>query len=150
QRATLVDRVEAQDGPHRGALPGSVGADEPGDGARSDSERHPVQRPGRTETLVQPVDFDRGFHAQKAREAAGGSRHALQPSFAWLAGGMAAAAHPPHEGHAGPDLWGRMSPGVQGTIRRVTRRPILSDPRMPVVSGVLLATVAVGEAIAHA
>ncbi|MFF3467045.1 sensor histidine kinase [Streptomyces sp. NPDC002619] len=32
----------------------------------------------------------------------------------------------------------------------MTRRPILSDPRMPVVSGVLLATVAVGEAIAHA
>ena len=72
QRAAVVGGVQAEDHPHRGGLAGPVGADEPGDLARLDGERHPVQRQGRPELLAQAGDLDGRFHVRNAREAAAG------------------------------------------------------------------------------
>ena len=67
QGGALIGRVQAEDDPHRGGLAGPVRADEAGDLAGLDGERHAVQRNCRPEPLAQPVHFDRDLHLSLLR-----------------------------------------------------------------------------------
>ena len=58
QRAALLDRVQAEDHPHRGGLSGAVGADEAGDLPGRDGEGQSVQSHGLAEALAQIPYFD--------------------------------------------------------------------------------------------
>ena len=71
----------------------AVGADNPGDLAWLDGERHPVQGNGRSETLAQAADFDSCFHARHGKETPTAGRHAGEPSSPPPARGTPAAAH---------------------------------------------------------
>jgi len=53
-------RVEAEDHPHRGGLPGPVRADEAGHPSRLNGEGHPVQRDGLPVSLADTGHLDRG------------------------------------------------------------------------------------------
>ncbi len=63
QRGALVDRVQAEDHPHRGGLSGAVRPDEAGHQPGADGEGHSVEGQGRAEPLAQSGDDDsRGAH----------------------------------------------------------------------------------------
>ena len=81
QRAALVDRVEAEDHPHRCGLASAVRPDEPGHAPGRDRERQAVEGERLPEPLQDPVDFDRRFHAGKARRRTTSCHRAGEPSF---------------------------------------------------------------------
>ncbi|GAB3850537.1 hypothetical protein GCM10027610_075650 [Dactylosporangium cerinum] len=60
QRGARVGCVEAENHPHRGGLAGAVGADESGDLAGFDGERHPVEGGLRPEPFAKSVDDNHG------------------------------------------------------------------------------------------
>jgi len=65
KRGARLGGVQAEDHPHRGGLPGPVGAYEAGDLAGGDGEGHPVQRERGAEPLTHTGHLD------------GGSAHAI-------------------------------------------------------------------------
>jgi hypothetical protein len=84
QRLARVGRVQAQDHPHRGGLAGAVGTDETSDLARLHGEGHAVQGQRGTESLAQPGQFYRRFHASNARVWRPVRRHAAERCSATL------------------------------------------------------------------
>src|SRR6266700_6582373 len=165
QRAALLGRVQAQDHPHGGGLPGTVGADKAGDLPRLDGERHPVQGNGRPEPLAQTSDFNVGIHAGKARRRGQGWSSRQGAIFAVagtsdarrrasLAGGTAVSLATGTPGR-------RPGATMIGTMIGVSRvgdwhsgwadrgRRIVAAPRAPAVTGALLALFAVFESLAR-
>jgi hypothetical protein len=61
-----VEGDEAEDGPHRRRLSGAVWAEEPGDGAWLDGERHAVEGAHRPVGANETVDLEHGGEAIRA------------------------------------------------------------------------------------